>query len=54
MEVRHKSVRRLTGMELNLNDQDRETIAAMAVATLRTVYGWRGEAPLQVKLHLDW
>lgn len=32
---------------------DRSAIAEVALATLKTVYGWQG-GPLQVKLHLDW
>ena len=37
-----------------LNDRDLRDIAAVATATLRSVYGWRGDKPLEVKLHLDW
>ena len=37
-----------------LNDQDREAVAAAAIATLRLVHGWWGDTPLEVKLHLDW
>lgn len=37
-----------------LNDRDLGDIAAVAITTLRRVYGWRGDKFLEVKLHLDW
>lgn len=37
-----------------LNDRDRREIATVTIETLRSVYGWRGDTPLEVKPHLDW
>ncbi len=37
-----------------LNDRDRDAVVVVAVATCRLVYGWRGDTPLEVSLHLDW
>lgn len=37
-----------------LNDRDLHEIAATAIATLKSVYGWPGDKFLEVELHLDW
>lgn len=37
-----------------ITDGDRRAVAETAVETLKSVYGWRGDVPLQVQLHLDW
>jgi type III secretion system-like peptide-binding chaperone len=37
-----------------LNDTHRLAIADFALETLEQVYGWRRDAPLQIKTHLNW
>jgi len=37
-----------------ISDRDREAVVDMALATLERVYCWRRDAPLPLRLHLDW
>jgi len=35
------------------DDRDRQVVAEAALATLKIVYGWRGDRPLEVELYLE-
>jgi hypothetical protein len=37
-----------------INERDRTAIADVALETLESVYGWRSDPPLPIRLHLDW